>query len=496
MEFQKVDLNILYVEDESIIRHSTAPILKKISKEVFVACDGEEALELFQQNYHLDEYDRIDLIITDLNMPKMDGFKMLENIRKINDGIPAIITTAHLDDGLFEKVSQLDILNDYLAKPIDMKKLFERIVINQEKIHKRKEFLNLKKLHEQYEYAVNKKLLVSKTDPDGIITYVNSKFCEVSGYTKEELMGSKHNIIKSPMHPARFYEKMWEKITSKNPFHGIVRNQKKDGSQYIVDSTIIPILDRDGEIQEYISLRSDITKYVEKRDKEISLVEDKTLMLFTHELKSPLNAITSFISHISRGLQRDLTPQKQEKLLGLSKIIDSNAKSLLGIINTMLDISKLKSNKLKFNKEKFDLSGMVKEKIEIYSVLHEREVISSIPDSLIVNLDQKSLNHIVENLFTNAIKYSNSKVMVSLEKHQSAIVISIEDDGDGIAIENRDKIFKMFSQESEGRSIKEKSGTGVGLHLVKLLCDNNNFTIGIESSEKLGGALFKVTIPY
>jgi PAS domain S-box-containing protein len=488
------DLNILYVEDEEHIRNSIVKILQHVAKNLFVAHDGEMGYELFKQNHQTST--QIDLVITDINMPKLNGFEMLEKIRALDGYTAAIITTAHSQDSFLEKAFSMDILNDFIKKPFDMQKLIERLEINEEKIIERKKYKQLQNLHKQYEYAVNKKLLVSKTDPEGVITYVNNQFCEVSGYSPEELLGSKHNIVKNPIHPPRFYEKMWEKITQKKMFHGIVKNKKKDGTEYIVDTTIIPILDQNGEVSEYISLRNDITKYAQERDQEISVMEDKTLMLFTHELKSPLNAIMSFISHISRGLKKELTEPKKEKLQYLAKVIDANAQSLLEIINSMLDISKLKSNKLQFHKEQFNLTELIETKIETYSVLHEREVEIDIVKDLVVTLDQKSLNHIIENLFTNAIKYSNSKVFLSLQKEDGKIIIAIEDDGDGIVQENRESIFRMFTQQAEGRSNKEKSGTGIGLHLVKLLCDNNNFTITIDNSKTLGGAAFIVTIPY
>lgn len=112
----------------------------------------------------------------------------------------------------------------------------------------------------EYKRAVDLSNIVSKTNPKGIITYVNDKFCEISGYNRSELIGKAHSIIRHPGMPKEAFKDLWDTIKSKQPWQGIVRNMKKDGTQYIVDSTIIPILDLDGDIVEYIAVRHDITE--------------------------------------------------------------------------------------------------------------------------------------------------------------------------------------------------------------------------------------------
>jgi len=119
-----------------------------------------------------------------------------------------------------------------------------------------------------YKRAIDKSSIVSKTDLRGIITYANDMFCEVSGYSREELIGSSHNIVRHPDIPKEDFKKMWDTIQSKKIWKGIVKNRKKDGSSYIVNATIIPILDNRGEIIEYVAVRHDITE-LEKSKEEI-----------------------------------------------------------------------------------------------------------------------------------------------------------------------------------------------------------------------------------
>ncbi len=118
----------------------------------------------------------------------------------------------------------------------------------------------------EYKKAVDLSNIVSKTNPKGIITYVNDKFCEISGYKEYELIGKPHNIIRHPSMPAEAFKELWDTIKSKKPWHGRVTNMKKDGRKYIVDTTVVPILDVDGDIIEYIAIRHDITELEDTKE--------------------------------------------------------------------------------------------------------------------------------------------------------------------------------------------------------------------------------------
>ena len=114
---------------------------------------------------------------------------------------------------------------------------------------------------EHYKNAIDYTGIVSITDEKGIITYVNKKFCEVSQYTASELIGAKHNIVNSGLHDRDFFLGMWKTISSGKTWKGIVRNKKKDGTFYWVDSTIVPFF-KNGRINQYISIRFDITEKI------------------------------------------------------------------------------------------------------------------------------------------------------------------------------------------------------------------------------------------
>lgn len=119
-----------------------------------------------------------------------------------------------------------------------------------------------------YKTAIDNSSIVSKTDLKGIITYVNKMFCDVSGYTKKELIGRSHNIVRHPDMPKKAFKEMWQTIQAKKIWKGVIKNKAKNGDAYIVDATVLPILNRDGEIIEYVAVRHNITE-LEKNKEEI-----------------------------------------------------------------------------------------------------------------------------------------------------------------------------------------------------------------------------------
>ncbi|MES9937150.1 MAG: transporter substrate-binding domain-containing protein [Sedimenticola sp.] len=120
-------------------------------------------------------------------------------------------------------------------------------------------------------FALDEHAIVSMGDPAGMITYVNQHFCEVSGYTEEELLGRNHRVLKSGIHSDEFYDEMWDTITHGYTWHGEVCNRRKDGSLYWVSASIVPFMGDRGP-ERYISIRTDIT---ERKNAEVLLLESE-----------------------------------------------------------------------------------------------------------------------------------------------------------------------------------------------------------------------------
>lgn len=260
------DIRLLYVEDNEQARLSTLSLLSEFFKNIIVAKDGSEGLEKFLSN-------EIDLVITDINMPHMNGLDMIENIRLNNKEIPILLLSAYSEIEYFKRSISLGV-DGYLFKPLELEQFFELIYKIVDKIDTHKELKSKINFLQQYEEATNDITIVSKGDLNGRITYSNDLFCKLSQYTKEELLGAPHSIIRHPDNPPSLYREMWETIKDKKKmWRGIIRNITKDGTSYYVDAVVKPILDVDGEIVEYIAMRHDVTEIMSPKKQMLDYID-------------------------------------------------------------------------------------------------------------------------------------------------------------------------------------------------------------------------------
>ena len=310
------ELNILYVEDDAITLKKICSILSRTFKNVFSASNGKEALDYYQTN-------AIDIIISDINMPIMNGLDMAKEIRLLNNEIPIILTTARTETNFMIEAIDLNV-SSYILKPINMDTLIDKIYECGEKIL----IKNTRKLLDQYKSVVDESSIVVKFDYNGKITFINHQYSLLSGYCIDEVKNNYFNFnTQTDMNPNVFLN-ILETIKDKVKWSGKLICRSKDDLRYILDMTIVPILNFDNSIQEFISISNDIT-YAETLN--------NTLELQVENYEGDLNGKAYIFNQYKKSLNRNsvlIRINKEFKINDVNKkflkIIKLKEKDLIG----------------------------------------------------------------------------------------------------------------------------------------------------------------------
>ena len=212
-------------------------------------------------------------------------------------------------------ITELDAIKEHLSKELKISN---------------KNFAEAYTRAKEYEKAIDDSNIVSRTDLDGNITYVNQYFCDVSGYTQQELIGQKHSIVRHPDEPDSLFKEMWETISSGKTWHGQIKNLSKDGRTYYVESTIVPIFNDNVEIVEYLGIRHDVTEIVNFH-RELEETQ-KEIIYKMGEVGESRSQETGY--HVKRVA-------KYSRLLALLAGLDEKEAELLYMASPMHDIGKV-----------------------------------------------------------------------------------------------------------------------------------------------------------
>lgn len=347
----------------------------------------------------------------------------------------------------------------------------------------------------EYKNAIDEGANVSKADMNGIITYASDNLVKLCGYSRSELVGQSHNILRHPEMPDLFFQDLWSMIMDKKVFKGTIKNRKKNGEYFYLDSTIVPIVDPANNIVEYMAIGYEVTKLIDARQQAVDAGQAKEHFLsnMSHEIRTPLNAILGFVTL----LKDETTSTKHKKYLD---IIHSSSENLLSIINDILDFSKLRNGEFTIEHRAFDLHKELAQILELFMPEIDKKQIRLlsfinpyIPDSLIS--DPLRIKQIVANLLSNAIKFAPVKGVIAVEVScvDDLLNISVRDDGIGIAKEDHAKVFNAFLQTHDSSSYLY-GGTGLGLSICLQLAKHMDGVIELESTPG-EGSLFTLTLP-
>lgn len=351
------------------------------------------------------------------------------------------------------------------------------------------------KLLGEYQKAMDESAIISKTDEEGRITYVNDKYVQLSGYSAEELIGSKHSIYKHEDMPQEYFDDLWFQLRNVGIFRGTIKNNKKNGDYFYVDVTIVKIMDEYDNSVEYISIANDVTKLIDARleAQRASRAKEYFLSNMSHEIRTPLNAILGFVNLL---IEQDVSRQHRKYL----EIILNSGENLLSIINDILDFSKLRSGEFMIEPKIFSIHDEISHALELFVASANTKDITitsfidpSIPRELFA--DALRIKQILSNFLSNSIKFTKpfGHIHVEVTCNKGTLRVSVSDSGVGIAKEDLKNIFAAFTQANH-EGVENYEGTGLGLSICHQLSKHMGGEIFVKST--LGkGSTFWIEIP-
>ena len=527
--YTRPQIAILYVEDDPVTRNLLCKMipLKFPGVELHTAENGKVGLELYKELAP-------DIIITDINMPVMDGIKMAAEIKALHAEAIIIIVSAYSDTNYLLNAIEIGI-NYYLLKPIDYKKLFVTIdkcitgIILENRLKEQNE--HIRKLSQAVEQSPSMAMI---TDLRGIIEYVNPKFSEITGYPAEELIGQTPRILKSDMTSADTYQALWSTINSGRVWHGEFLNRKKSGELYWEAASIAPVFDEKGVVTHFVAVKEDITQR-KRAEEEIEalnnslaaraheLIEancrldaafheleganqqlemtnreleaaNRELEAFnytvSHDLKKPLANINGYCQVILHLFADQYDGQSRRYL----QEIYSGTLRMSKLIDTLLDFSRL--SRCDMVREKIDLSSLATEiAAELRLAAPERRVSFKIAKGITAYGDVNLLRVVLVNIIGNAWKFSanNEEAIIEfgMTEYNGRPAHFVRDNGVGFDMAQMDGLFTPFYRLhcQEGFA-----GHGIGLATVRRIIQRHGGQVWAEGKPD-EGATFFFTLP-
>jgi len=365
--------------------------------------------------------------------------------------------------------------------------------------------IRLIKNEKRLKSVVDKYIISSTTDLKGKIIDVSDAFCKISGFSREELIGKAHNIIRHPDMPKSAFKELWDTIQQGKVWSGEVKNLKKDGGYYWVYANVEPLFDKKGVIEGYAAIRLDITDSIHLEEELIrSENKDKTLLhqsklaqmgemisMIAHQWRQPLTAISStssdmFMKILLNNYDKDYFSQKLEKIDDLSQHLSQTIDDFRNFY---------KEDK---NKEKVLYSFIVKGAFDIVSTSLEYKnitLVSSFKCQKYIYVLQNELRQVVLNLIKNAEDILVEKdlrepyIKIKTYDDDQYSYLEVSDNGGGVPQSILDEIFNPYFSTK----IK-KDGTGLGLYMSKMIIEEHcNGKLTVTNGKD--GAVFLIKIP-
>lgn len=419
---------------------------------------------------------------------------------KLNDEIIAHVSSTPDYDKEGKFVGVLSIIMDITEnkraelESLELKEEFTRQL--KLKVEERTRELEESQLESKYQLdTMNESALVSVTDINGVITYANDKFCKVSRYLPEELIGKTHRIIKSDNQSDDIYTNLWQTITQGKVWNGEIQNKAKDGSFFWADTTIVPFFNTKGKIDKYVSVRFDISQQkiqqqqlIASLEKEQELNELKSRFVATasHQFRTPLSVIQSKLAVLAMQ-ENSMGEEFKPKFRAVFSTVQEQIKRMTNLMNEVLILGKINAGNISVNLKSVDLRVVCDEIISHFNIIYGKSIIKIelTGKPFNIEIDTKLFENSISNFISNAIKYSpdDTDVILKLNYNQEELLLSICDKGIGVPVDELDHLFEPFYRAS---NVNDVPGTGLGTSIAKEYLELIGADISVKSEIGVG----------
>ena len=335
-------------------------------------------------------------------------------------------------------------------------------------------------------FALYQSSIVAFTDEKGIITNVNDRFCEISKYSRNEIIGQTHSLLNSGYHSKEFFQDLWKTIGYGEVWKGEIKNKAKDGTLYWVDTTIVPFLNENGKPYQYLAIRNDITE--RKKNEEIMHRQDKLATVgqlaagVAHEIRNPLTSMRGY----TEFLQLDETNKERQEFLA---IILDEINRVNNIVEDFMMLAKPKSVVL----EEKNIIPILKNVLSLFEFEARKKNIhiglEYTSENVMIECDENRLKQVLINFVKNGIDAmpNGGEIKVKTRVINQVVHISIQDTGVGIPPDMLKRIGEPFYTT-------KKKGNGLGLMVSFHIIESHDGKVDVVS-EINKGTTFTIQLP-
>jgi two-component system, chemotaxis family, sensor kinase Cph1 len=368
--------------------------------------------------------------------------------------------------------------------------------------------------------ALDEHSIVAVTDAAGRITYVNDRFCAISTYRREELLGQDHRVVNSGYHAKEFFRELWHTIAQGRVWRGAIKNRAKDGTHYWVDTTIFPRVDQKGTPFEYVAIFTDITarkaQQAELQRAAADLAEknrelETIAYTVSHDLRSPLVSVQGFSKELARACHKirgavanageggavpvaELKAPIENTIPQALRFIQAGVNKMEMLLSGLLRYSRL--GRVELSIQPIDMDQLIAEIIAAmrYQLDQAKALVRVEPLPRCLG-DRTHARQVFASLLDNAVKYREPfrplRIVVRGRVENGQSLYSVEDNGIGMAPEHQERAFEIFHRLNPNTTV----GEGLGLTFAQRVVERQQGRIWVESREGAGSTFF-VSLPF